>query len=75
LEILKAREAARGDRRIGLAEIQFPMVHQNREYDIEVDTSIKTAEACAAEILTAFQKKADQAAGSQPSAFGYKKET
>jgi chloramphenicol 3-O phosphotransferase len=57
LEILRSREAARGDRRSGLAEIQFSMVHKNRDYDLEVDTSAKSPEECAAEILAAFQAR------------------
>jgi chloramphenicol 3-O phosphotransferase len=59
LEILRNREAARGDRRIGLAEIQFPIVHRNRDYDIEVDTNAKSPEDCAFEILAAYRTKTE----------------
>ena len=60
LDILRSREAARGDRRIGLAEIQFPIVHKNREYDIDVDTNTKSAEDCAVDILAAYKRKVAQ---------------
>lgn len=52
LEIAKAREAARKDRRIGLAEYQFSRVHENRTHDLEVDTSPASAERCADQILS-----------------------
>lgn len=52
MEILRAREAARKDRRIGLAEFQFNHVHENMRYDLEVDTSLTSAEACADQILS-----------------------
>jgi chloramphenicol 3-O phosphotransferase len=54
LEVVRHREMARGDRRIGLAEWQFPLVHKNRRYDLEVDTSTRSSEDCAAEILSAY---------------------
>jgi chloramphenicol 3-O phosphotransferase len=52
MEILRAREAARKDRRIGLAEYQFGRVHDNQSYDLEVDTSVLSSEACADQILS-----------------------
>ncbi len=48
---LERREAARGDRNLGLARAQFADVHAELEYDIEVDTSIIDAEGCAAFII------------------------
>jgi chloramphenicol 3-O phosphotransferase len=57
IEVVRSRELARGDRRIGLAEAQFKVVHQNREYDMEVCTDQQTPEACATLILEAFYKK------------------
>lgn len=59
LDILRRREAARSDRRVGLAEIQYSMVHQNRDYDIEVDTGNRTSDDCAEDILAAYYKKAE----------------
>ena len=47
LAILEAREAARGDRLIGLARWQFPRVHAGRDYDFTVDTGASSVEACA----------------------------
>ena len=47
LDVLEAREAARGDRLIGLARHQFDRVHRGIVYDLEVDTSRATPEACA----------------------------
>ena len=38
LEVLEAREAARGDRAIGLARWQFDRVHLGIDYDLEIDT-------------------------------------
>ncbi|HSI61703.1 MAG TPA: AAA family ATPase [Candidatus Saccharimonadia bacterium] len=58
LKVVRHREVARGDRRIGLAEYQLPIVHKNRRYDLEVDTSTRSSEECAAEILTAYRAKA-----------------
>lgn len=50
LEVLEVREAARGDRRVGLARWQFSRVHSGKTYDLEIDTgSISPAEA--AEII------------------------
>ena len=54
LDILEAREAARGDRLIGLARWQFPRVHAGRDYDFTVDTGASSAEACARLIRARF---------------------
>ena len=50
LETLIARESARRNRTPGQAAAQFPLVHRNMIYDIEVDTSLMTAEECALQI-------------------------
>ena len=42
------REAERGDRVVGMAAWQAPVVHQGVAYDLEVDTSRASPEACAA---------------------------
>lgn len=52
LEELKRREESRGDRFIGTAERQFPRVHRHNLYDVEVDTSQASPEACAEQIQT-----------------------
>ncbi len=54
LEVLEARERDRGDRLIGLARWQFPRVHLDQIYDLEVDTSTATPEACALAIAARF---------------------
>jgi chloramphenicol 3-O phosphotransferase len=55
LEILEARERARGDRAIGLARWQFDRVHQGVAYDLEIDTAASTPEDTARTIRDAFR--------------------
>ncbi|UVS79515.1 chloramphenicol phosphotransferase CPT family protein [Actinokineospora sp. UTMC 2448] len=50
LEELRRREISRGDREIGQAEGQLAMVHAHGLYDIECDTSVLSARACALRI-------------------------
>lgn len=52
LEELEKREKERGDRSLGLARYQFERVHTHTHYDLEVDTSLLSAEECAARIMT-----------------------
>jgi len=47
VEELERRERARGDRQIGLAKEQEATLHRGVVYDIEVDTTVTSAEACA----------------------------
>lgn len=54
LEVLEAREAARGNRMIGLARWQYDRVHKDMTYDLEVDTSRATATQCAEMIRSKF---------------------
>ena len=54
LEVLEARERDRGDRLIGLARWQYPRVHRDQLYDLEVDTGTMTPEACASAIAARF---------------------
>jgi len=54
LEVLEAREKARGDRAIGLARGQFGIVHRDVHYDFEVDTSRASADDCARAIVERF---------------------
>ncbi|GMN01708.1 chloramphenicol phosphotransferase CPT family protein [Erythrobacter sp. MTPC3] len=51
IRIIESREKLRGDRLIGLARAQSIKLHQNIEYDMEVDTSTDEAEDIAARIL------------------------
>ena len=55
LEIVEQREVERGDRNIGTARYQFERVHIHECYDIEVDTSVLTVEACVAKITEMIQ--------------------
>jgi chloramphenicol 3-O phosphotransferase len=50
LEELRRRERARGDRGEGLAEYQLSRVHRHGVYDLEVDTSVLSADQCAVRI-------------------------
>ncbi|QDH60937.1 AAA family ATPase [Pandoraea pnomenusa] len=51
LDVLKGREATRGDRKIGLAASQFRSIHANRHYDYVVDTSSTNADECGRRVL------------------------
>ena len=51
LEELERREQGRGDRRKGLARLQFDQVHSQAIYDVNVDTSILSPEECALRII------------------------
>jgi len=53
LLILEQREKARGDRVIGQALGQFGLVHQDMDYDMEVDTSDISPAQAASRILKA----------------------
>jgi chloramphenicol 3-O phosphotransferase len=55
LDVLEARERARGDRRIGLARWQYARVHAGVAYDLEIDTTAASALECAHKIKAAFQ--------------------
>jgi chloramphenicol 3-O phosphotransferase len=54
LDVLEARERARGDRLIGLARWQYDRVHRGRRYDLELDTGKATAMECAEAVKRAF---------------------
>ena len=54
LDVLEARERARGDRQPGLARWQFDRVHRGQAYDLEIDTSDSTPEENAHRIRAAF---------------------
>ena len=56
LPTLIEREKARKNRRIGLAESQYSNFHQGIDYDLDVDTSIKSPEALVKEIILAITK-------------------
>ena len=54
LEVLEAREVARGDRALGLARSQFGVVHQGVTYDLEIDTAQASPDECARVVVAAF---------------------
>lgn len=54
LDVLEARERARGDRLIGLARWQYERVHQNISYDLEIDTARAPPPEIAKAICDAF---------------------
>ncbi len=68
LEVLEQRESQRGDRTLGQARTQFPLVHAHGLYDLEIDTSLASPAECAAQIIqhlhsgpppTAFRRLAE----------------
>jgi chloramphenicol 3-O phosphotransferase len=63
LEILEERERARGDRTLGQARAYFHTVHAHTVYDMEVDTSLLSANICAQQIKQRLED------GSPPRAF------
>ena len=54
LDVLEARERARGDRMIGLARRQFSRIHKDIAYDLALDTTEATAQECAQRIKESF---------------------
>ena len=58
LEVLEAREGQRRDRAVGLARRQFALTHHDVLYDIEVDTSRASLDACVAAIVDAWRHPA-----------------
>jgi chloramphenicol 3-O phosphotransferase len=56
LEELERREQQRGDRKRGMARLQFDQVHATALYDVEVDTSRLAPQVCAARIIDCMRK-------------------
>jgi chloramphenicol 3-O phosphotransferase len=54
LDVLEARERARGDRHVGLARWQYGRVHNSVAYDLEIDTTTADPVECARLIRNAF---------------------
>lgn len=54
LEVIEARERARGDRAIGLARWQFSRVHTGVDYDLDIDMSATSPAEAAVTIRDAF---------------------
>jgi chloramphenicol 3-O phosphotransferase len=51
LEELERREQKRGDRKRGMARLQFDQVHAQALYDVEVDTAELSPQECATRII------------------------
>ena len=49
-DVLAQREHARGDRKAGLAASQFAKVHEGKEYDLMIDTTMLSADDCAGSV-------------------------
>ena len=54
LDVIEAREMARGDRMVGMARWQFDEVHHGMTYDLEIDAGDASPEDCARQIKMAF---------------------
>lgn len=52
VEVAAAREAARGNRSVGMARAQATAVHEGVEYDVEVDTTSSSPDDVAAQIVS-----------------------
>jgi len=63
LEVVVERERSRENRTLGQAEAQFDVVHRWMTYDVEVDTSVLTPEACIARIIEAVAAAAARYSG------------
>lgn len=55
---LERRERARGDRQPGAARAQYEVVHAHGRYDLEVDSGVLDAAACADRIAAALAEPA-----------------
>ncbi len=51
LEVAEQREADRKDRTLGQARLQYDVIHKFATYDLEVDTSLLSAEECAEKVI------------------------
>lgn len=54
LDVLRRREAERGDREPGLAAMQYRSVYAHGVHDLDVDTSVRTPRECALQIRDAL---------------------
>ncbi len=55
LRVIEERELARGDRHPRLARGHYDVVHQDKIYDVMVDTSMLSQEACIDHVLARIQ--------------------
>jgi len=57
IDVLEQREIARGDRIIGIAKYQFGCVHNNKLYDLEINTAEASPTHCAEVIRLYLQQE------------------
>jgi chloramphenicol 3-O phosphotransferase len=57
LDELEKREAARKNRTLGQARLQYPLIHKYARYDLEVDTFRHTPAECAQQICAYLVKE------------------
>ncbi|HUQ61641.1 chloramphenicol phosphotransferase CPT [Lentzea sp.] len=55
--VAAGRELARGDRVVGMAEVQADLVHRGMTYDVEVDTEVAEAVECAKVIVESVRER------------------
>lgn len=55
LDVLEERERRRGDRMVGLARQQHARIHEGVTYDLKIDTTHDTAQACAEKIKAVLE--------------------
>jgi len=60
LDVARKREKARGDRAIGLAEYEYPLVHKHMDYDLVLDTTAQTPDSAARQIIDYLSKRQRQ---------------
>lgn len=60
LGVAKLREKNRGDRAIGLAEYEFPLVHRDMDYDFIIDSSVRTPEQLAQDLFSQLNVSSSQ---------------
>ncbi len=68
LEELERREVLRGNRKIGLARSQFKAVYSYSGYDIRIDSTHSTIEACSRDLNAALSNSMMQRIGLHPTA-------
>ncbi len=61
LEVVQARERARGDRPMGQVRLNYDLVHRYGIYDLEVDTSEESPADCAARIKAHITERSPHA--------------
>ena len=61
--VLAERERTRGDRVVGMAADQLPLVHAGVTYDLEVDTTHQSPEECAGRIVAVLDQMAVASGG------------